>query len=185
VTVQAGNIRANVRGRKLAKTANFYRSENYSSWGSAGYLLKTASHLLQPCLEEALRDSGLTVTQWKVLMCLRDELASTCADISRELPHDSGSLTRIVDDLEKMGYLERQRSTSDRRMVALNITPTGRVAVAAGIPYVVKLLNSALQDLTRAEIVTLVDVLQKVVARLRQIGADAGQDVAKSRGRSR
>lgn len=169
----------------MAKATNFYRPESYSSWGSVGYLLKTASHLLQPCLEQALRDSGLTVTQWKVLMCLRDELALTCADISRELPHDSGSLTRVVDDLEKMGYVERRRSTSDRRMVALSITPKGRDAVAAGIPFVAQLLNSVLQDLTRAEITTLVEVLQRVIVRLRQVGADAEHGDTKIGGRSR
>jgi DNA-binding MarR family transcriptional regulator len=163
----------------------FYRADNYSSWNSAGYLIKTASHLFQPCLETALRDSGLTVTQWKVLMCLRDGLAATCADISRELPHDSGALTRIVDDLEQRGFVERRRRANDRRVVALHITPSGRDAVETGIPFVVEQMNSALQDLTRTEIVTLVELLQRVIVRLRNSEADGERDDIKLKGRLR
>ena len=150
----------------------FYREDNFAAANSIGYLLKTASNLLQPAMETAFADSDLTLIQWKVLMYLRDDLASTCADISRDLPYDAGSLTRIIDDLERKDYLRRDRSTTDRRVVSLKLTPEGRVAVEAALPRVIALLNAALEGFTREDTKALIDLLVRFVAGVRAMRKD-------------
>ncbi|MBN9579743.1 MAG: MarR family transcriptional regulator [Alphaproteobacteria bacterium] len=150
----------------------FYRMDNFVAGNSVGYLLKTASNLLQPALESAFAGSDLTVVQWKVLMYLRDEIASTCKEISHDLPYDPGSLTRVVDELERKGYLKRDRNAADRRVVSLILTDAGRDAVQAAIPRVIAVVNAALSGFSEDEAQTLVDLLVRFIAGLRTMRKD-------------
>ena len=48
---------------------------------------------------------------------------------------DAGAMTRLIDRLAAKGLVERLRSSIDRRVVTLTLTPAGE-AVAAHIPQV-------------------------------------------------
>ena len=50
-------------------------------------------------------------------MALRDGGHSTSADLAHDICHDAGSLTRMLDELEKRGLIARARSETDRRVV--------------------------------------------------------------------
>src|ERR1700680_128988 len=102
-----------------------YRTETYKARGSVGYLIKRAHSLLIDHLATAVAGSDLTFTQWVVLMYLRDGLAINATDLCSQLRHDSGALTRVIDQLESRGLVHRERSREDRREVQLRLTDTG------------------------------------------------------------
>ena len=140
-----------------------YRQEAYSARSSVGYLLKRAHVLLVDQLEAAVADSDITATQWVVLMYLRDGLAINASDLCVQLRHDSGALTRVIDQLEARGLVQRERSREDRRAVQLRLTAAGIDTVAALIPSVVGKLNFALRDFSRAEAAELNRLLTKLI----------------------
>jgi DNA-binding MarR family transcriptional regulator len=131
-----------------------------------GYLLKRAHTLLVDQLEAAVAASEITATQWVVLMYLRDGLAINASDLCVQLRHDSGALTRVLDQLEARGLLQRERSREDRRAVQLRLTAAGVETVAALIPAVVDKLNYALRDFSRAEAAELNRLLAKLIGSL-------------------
>ena len=143
-----------------------YRSDAYSARSSVGYLLKRAHTLLVDQLEAAVAASEITATQWVVLMYLRDGLAINASDLCVQLRHDSGALTRVLDQLEARGLVQRERSREDRRAVQLRLTPAGADTVAALIPSVVDKLNYALRDFSRAEAAELNRLLGKLTGSL-------------------
>lgn len=49
----------------------------------------------------------------------------TQADLGRAIARDKSSVTPLIQDLEKRGLVERQRSPTDRRSIALSLTATG------------------------------------------------------------
>lgn len=51
----------------------------------------------------------------------------TPSDIARELMVTLGTVTTSLNKLEAKGYIERRRSSSDRRVVYLNLTKKGRL----------------------------------------------------------
>lgn len=134
-----------------------------------GYLLRRANTLLLPQVEALFGEHEFTFVQWAMLMQVRDGLASTCADISRNLNYDTGALTRVIDQLEGRGFVERQRSETDRRVVTLILTAEGKRAVDALIPVVVGALNNVLTDFTREEIEMLLGLLARLVTRLEEL----------------
>ena len=80
--------------------------------------------------------------------------------------HDSGALTRVIDQLAKRGLLERVRRDRDRRKVELQLTPAGRETIEGLIPPVVEKLNFALADFTIAEVLELRRLLVKLNTQL-------------------
>lgn len=143
-----------------------YRTDTYLAQNSVGYLLKRAHSLLVDHLEPVLEANGFTFTQWVVLMHLRDGLALNATVLCAQLRHDSGALTRIIDQLEARGLVSRERSRKDRRSVQLQLTTAGRATVQAAIPAVVERLNAALGGFSRAELGELTRLLTKLTALL-------------------
>src|SRR6476469_9397851 len=96
-----------------------YSAESFHLQESIGYLVKRAQRLMHDRIESVFASQGITFQQWVVLMHLRDGLANTTAGLCQELRHDSGAMTRLIDQLEERGYIERQRQSADRRIVDL------------------------------------------------------------------
>jgi DNA-binding MarR family transcriptional regulator len=140
---------------------------------SVGYLLKRAHLQLIDQLEPALEAHGFTFTQWVILIHLRDGMALNGRELCSQLRHDSGALTRLIDQLEARGLVSRERSRKDRREVQLQLTSIGRSTVEATIPAVVERLNAALVDFSREELSTLMRLLTKLSGSLQ--GRAAGE----------
>jgi len=139
-----------------------YRVENFTGEICIGYLISRAQSLNRIQLEALFEGGDINFTQWRVLMCLRDGLANTSADISRELSHDKGSMTRIIDQLENRKLLNRQRDAEDRRIVFLTLTAAGRAAVNRLIPKLVDFYNGLLGDFSPDEVRLLTQLLTKL-----------------------
>src|SRR6202049_4498982 len=149
-----------------------YRAESYKARSSVGYLIKRAHSLLIDQLEAAVAGSDITATQWVVLMHLRDGLAINASDLCAQLRHDSGALTRVIDQLEARGLVQRERSREDRREVQLRLTDAGIETVASLVPTVVDKFNFALRDFSRAEASELNRLLIKLITSLDGSGAE-------------
>jgi DNA-binding MarR family transcriptional regulator len=141
----------------------FYRADHYGMKNSVGYLVRRTSNLILPQFEALFADNELTFSQWTVLMALREWQTSTSAELARNICHDAGSLTRILDQLEQRGLVARLRSDTDRRAVVLRLTPRGAELVEALMPKVVDFWNTLLGDFSHVEIKTLIKLLSRLV----------------------
>jgi len=151
-----------------------YRPELYQARGSVGYLLKRAHLLMLDQLEAVVATSDITITHWIVMMHLRDGLAINASDLCSQLRHDSGALTRLIDQLEARGLVQRERSREDRRAVQLRLTDAGLATLALLLPKVVDKLNFTLRDFTRAEATELNRLLTKLITSLEGASSQPG-----------
>ena len=153
----------------------YYHADTYSTHNSIGYLVKRAHGLSLDALEPGLAEHGLTFTQYAVLMALRDDLALNARDICIKLRHDSGALTRVLDQLEARGLVERQRSAEDRRAIKLLLTPQGHAALKTVVPLVVERINGAIKDFSPGEMDELLRLLNKLILGLHnEVAAQSG-----------
>jgi DNA-binding MarR family transcriptional regulator len=140
-----------------------FRPDSFLGSNSPGYLLKRAHIALIDHLEPVIEARGFTFTQYVVLMYLREGLVISASTLCSQLRHDSGALTRVIDQLEARGVVQRERSRTDRRSVLLQLTDAGRATVEGMIPEVVQQLNSALGDFSHAELNELMRLLSKLI----------------------
>ncbi len=139
-----------------------YHLSTYRAQSSIGYLIKRAHSLMLDALEPVFEEHGFTFVQYQVLAWLRDGIAVNPKDICSQFRHNSGALTRVIDQLAERGLLERVRRDRDRRKVELDLTPAGREVIESLVPLVVDRLNQALADFSSAEVQEFTRLLLKL-----------------------
>jgi DNA-binding MarR family transcriptional regulator len=72
-----------------------------------------------------LNEIGITYTQYLVLLVLWELENCSIKDIAKTLKLDSPTITPIVQKLEKMNLVKRQRSDKDERIVLVSLTKAG------------------------------------------------------------
>ena len=143
-----------------------YQASTYKAQNSVGYLIKRAHSMMLDVLEQVFADQGFSYIQYVILSWLRDGIAVNPKDICVQFRHDSGALTRVIDQLADRGLLERVRRDRDRRKVELQLTEAGRKTVESLIPLVVEKLNLALADFSTEEVQEFLRLLLKLNTRL-------------------
>ena len=79
--------------------------------------LTRAAESVEARAHGTLRGQGLTVSQFGVLEALY-HLGPLCqGELAGKLLKSGGNLTTVVDNLERRGWVERQRGEGDRRFV--------------------------------------------------------------------
>lgn len=142
------------------------RVEGFTAKRSLGFLLRRAHKLMNQQGEQVFAGRDLTLTQWIVLKLILDGAVATPGEAARMLGHNTGAMTRLIDQLERQGLVERRRETADRRLVSLQLTPAGQSLAKAWEGEVVDFHAELLAEFTPAEIATLIGLMSRLVDRL-------------------
>jgi DNA-binding MarR family transcriptional regulator len=145
-----------------------YQVSTYKAQLSIGYLVKRAHSLMLDIMEPIIEQRGFSFVHYVVMSSLRDGIALNPKTICAQFRHDSGALTRIIDQLAERGLLERVRRDKDRRKVELQLTSAGRETIESIIPLVVDKLNEVLTDFSKAEVQELLRLLVKLNTTLQE-----------------
>jgi DNA-binding MarR family transcriptional regulator len=157
-----------------------YTTDEIHLESSLGYYLTKARNVLVERTDRAVKPLGITAQQIGVILMLSCRRADTPYELSRAMSYDSGSMTRMLDRLEKKGFIVRNRSDSDRRMVKLELTARGH-EVAQQLPQLgVAVLNEQLQGFTAEDVATLTGLLGRLIANGSGTSDDGGLDVSGS-----
>jgi len=115
------------------------------------------------------RDYGLTSSQYNVLRILRGEgKPLPCLEIADRMIAVVPAITGLIDRLEAMSLVTRDRSTLDRRVVFVGITPKALDLLARLDQPVNQLHRKLIGHLSRSELGELSRLLTK--ARLSPTG---------------
>jgi DNA-binding MarR family transcriptional regulator len=139
-----------------------YLASTYTAQTSVGFLIKRSQTLISEVVEPVLKAHGFTMIQYQILVWLRDGIVSNPRDICAQLRHDSGALTRVIDQMAERDFLRRARRDRDRRKIELDITSAGLTKVESLIPLVVDKLNLALKEFSIAEVQEFMRLLLKL-----------------------
>lgn len=148
---------------KAPPPARFYRADRYSADESIGYLMRQVINGMAQAADTRLEPHGLTNAQWVPLFKLRLGSAVTVAELARECQADAGSMTRMLDRLEAKGLCRRVRSTTDRRVVNITLTPEGERAADKVPPAIAEVFNGYLAGFSRDEWETLKGFLRRML----------------------
>lgn len=106
--------------------------------------------------------SDLSISEIHVIDNIGVNRERTMSDTAKDLKITSGTLTTAVDNLIKKGYVTRQRSVEDRRVVKIKLTEKGIAAYRAHEEFHKDLVISALQQLDTNEEELLIKVLASI-----------------------
>jgi DNA-binding MarR family transcriptional regulator len=90
------------------------------------FALYSASRAMTAAYRPILSELNLTYPQYLVLLVLWEESPVTVGRLGERLQLDSGTLSPLLKRLEGTGFVSRERSQTDERLVEVALTPAGR-----------------------------------------------------------
>jgi DNA-binding MarR family transcriptional regulator len=119
-------------------------------------------------LQRYFRENGieLTVEQWSVLVHLWKEDGVSQQDLATKTFRDKPSITRLVDNLERMRLVERKASASDRRINRVFLTDEARQLRDKTMALANQTLLDGLEGVSAADIEVTRRVLTQVYENL-------------------
>lgn len=112
--------------------------------------------------EGSIEATGLCMTDFTTLEVLLHKGPLPVNIIGEKVQLTSGSITTAVDRLEKKDLVERQASSTDRRVRLVNLTPAGRQLIEGVFEFHEQALHTAASGLSEAEKQTLIELLKKL-----------------------
>lgn len=120
-------------------------------------------------LQKHFRNEGLDITieQWSILYHLWKEDGLSQQELCNRTFRDKPSITRLLDNLEKLKLVKRVPSKEDRRINSIFLTEAALLLHDVTINLANQTMDEALVGVSKAEIETVKNVLQKVYDNLK------------------
>ncbi len=94
------------------------------------FAVYSASHAFNRLYRPMLDELGLTYPQYLVMVLLWEHEPRSVGELGSRLLLESSTMTPILKRLENLGFVRRQRSSEDERVVRISLTETGRALEA-------------------------------------------------------
>lgn len=97
---------------------------------SAILALQRATHVTLHALAADLADLDLTASEINALANLADGRARTVSELGADIGSRPTTVTSVLDRLERRGLIRRGARPGDRRVVVVELTPSGHTVAA-------------------------------------------------------
>ena len=137
-------------------------------------LTRLCMHMQSKLLEnrnKMLKEQGINETLFMALITLDAQESKSIqpSELSAALGSSRTNATRIADELEKRGWIERQESDSDRRCLHLHLTEAGGAFLGEILPPQHKCLHFLWSTLTADEQQVLETLTRKLLGRIEEM----------------
>lgn len=112
--------------------------------------------------EKNIRITGLTVPQFSVLEMLYHKGDLKVGDIIEKSISSVGNISLIIDNLQKLEFVEKRKCKSDGRITYVSLTEKGRNLIAGMWPSHEADLDNIMSVLNSEEKDTLITLLKKL-----------------------
>ena len=131
-----------------------------------GFLVHDIGRLMRREFERRVRDMGFTRNQWRVLAHLRRIDGINQSQLADRMDVEPIVLVRLLDKLEKGGYVQRRQDPQDRRAYLLYLTGKAGPLIERLEAISLELREEILGGLSAVERDTLIDLLMRIKSRM-------------------
>ncbi|MED3661878.1 MarR family transcriptional regulator [Ureibacillus sp. FSL K6-8385] len=125
-------------------------------------VLSRANKAINEVTNQFFQQNGLNPTEFAVLELLYHKGRQPLQKIGSKILLASGSITYVVDKLEKRGLIKRVSCPTDRRVTYAEITEEGAAFMEKIFPEHEKNLHELMSALTPEEKETAIELLKKL-----------------------
>jgi len=133
---------------------------------SIGALISTTGRKLNQLLTLRFQPYDITSEQWSVLNKLSDADGISQRELSRRTEKDPTNVTRILDQLERKGWIRREANPEDRRSFLTFVTDSGKLLNEQLFPIEEQFIRDVLTSVTEAELATMRKALAQMNANM-------------------
>ena len=133
--------------------------------GYLSYLLARASHTVYREFHAQVRAAGLGSFEWRLLATLSDGDGLTIGELAREILAQQPTLTKLVQRMEKAGWVQRGADPADARRTLVFETKQGRATVAALLAQAKVHEDALLDGFSERDVTALKKILRTLISR--------------------
>ena len=115
---------------------------------------------------EIARSYGLSFSQFMVLEALLSKGKLSISEVRDTILSSVGTISLVVNNLEKMDYIKRESDKNDKRICLLSLTDEGRELIEKIVPENEKMIKTYMENLSKDESQTLLVLLKKLGANI-------------------
>lgn len=125
-------------------------------------VLMQTSKAIQESLRLEMSKNNLSITEFSVLEVLYHKGKQTIQHIGQSILISSGSMTYVIDSLEKKGLIYRSACPDDRRAIHVTLTNDGNNFIKNIMPKHHQWVENVFSSLNTEESEVFVNLLKKV-----------------------
>jgi DNA-binding MarR family transcriptional regulator len=148
-----------------------FNKETYKRDNSPGYIIHRLDSLLKLSLQRAFQSEGFdfTAEQWGVLLRLYESEGIHQSDLGARAGKDRHNITRILNRLEKNGYVQRVSDRHDMRRINVFLTKKSRDLEDKLTSIVIDLLEMVFAGLSKREVREMRRIHDHIIANVESL----------------
>jgi len=133
------------------------------------YLLSVAQQTMKDYTNTALIKAGveLTMTQAGILFLLKRQDMRNMSELGEFFDIGNSAVTRLVDRLEKNGFVERHPAPGDRRAFLVHMTPKGLESLEKAKKIIMSVNEELRRGFAPEEVEAYKKILKSIVDRFK------------------
>jgi DNA-binding MarR family transcriptional regulator len=156
-------LRANEADHGPAHGAPGSRTREFVIEDSLGYVINRVARSFAQELAGELRQRGIGIGQWAVLLFLWARDGMSQAELARVVAIEPPTMVRTIDRMVRDGLVTRAPDPEDRRISRIHLTDRGRALRDELVPKAAAVNEANLARLTKSEGRTLYRLLAKLL----------------------
>jgi DNA-binding MarR family transcriptional regulator len=126
------------------------------------FLIRKLMHGEELYTKELNKKYSITAAQLNCLLALYENGPLPPSRIAKHMMVNSSTVTGVIDRLEQKALVIRQRSSSDRRIINIQLTPGGKKMAKTAPPPIQQRVVDGLQRLSSKELEQIILSLTKL-----------------------
>lgn len=133
---------------------------------TTGYMIANTGRRMTSTLTQLFQPHNLTSEQWSLLFALHHHVGVSQKELAELTGKDPANVTRILDQLERKGFVRREANPDDRRSFRMRNTPEGTAIAVALATIEERFVEEAVAGISEADLETFRTVMMAINANL-------------------
>jgi DNA-binding MarR family transcriptional regulator len=149
---------------------------NQSADNTLFYMLHDVTRQIRKHFDRRATRLELTRAQWRALKVTSRHEGLSQSELAEHLDMEAIPVGRVIDRLEKTGFVERRADPADRRRWRLYLTPKAHAVVDEMEVIAGELRDDALRGIGQSDLDALMGVLNRIKENLAALEASPEED---------
>ncbi|MDO9417551.1 MarR family winged helix-turn-helix transcriptional regulator [Pararhizobium sp.] len=128
--------------------------------------LALVNRKLRSLFDAKVKERGLTLSRARALFSLSKQDGLNQRDLAEELDIETPTMVRLLDGMEKQGFVERRAEQSDRRVKRVHMTDYGRSIAAEIDRLACEIRKELLGGVEEGDVTVALDVLRTMAGNM-------------------
>ncbi|MDZ7671813.1 MAG: MarR family transcriptional regulator [Halanaerobiales bacterium] len=134
-----------------------------------GEMIQELTRSLKIFERNEIVSEGFTISQCYIILYIQKNEFLTMNQISKKMNLDKSTITRIIDNLVRDGYIEKRKSNEDGRVTLASLTKKGKTSAADLQLKINDYYRQIINEIPEGEVMNVVNSVNTLLKALKKV----------------